>query len=225
MPPDFEETLNTMFQECNPYKYGDRNQSLFISRVRDTKTLQALGDEIGVTRERVRSICHSYIEFFAITANYQRLMLGQAEFDRRVLSKDIPCSINELNITKRAYKALVSAGIKNTSDIFALKDFQHLVAIPKVGISSAESIVAALKQYGFDVSCFEVPLYKKLTLNKLIRDMMYDCIPIQLYGERGENLGQYHSKEAIPHSLKKQEVLFIRPDWTRQIMTLTLRAC
>ena len=121
------------------YKFGkskekkDRNKDIYIQRVVEKRTLQAIGKKYGITKERVRQLVQLQRKYYEVP-------------DRVELMGDLPLNTKLYHTLKR-YKELETPIV-----LFIKKyDIEKLVKIPGIGPTAVCFLYKLLDERGYDV--------------------------------------------------------------------------
>ena len=127
------------------YKFGkskekkDRNKDIYIQRVVEKRTLQAIGKKYGITKERVRQVVQLQRKYYEVP-------------DRVVLMGDLPLNTKLYHTLKR-YKELETPIV-----LFIKKyDIEKLVKIPGIGPTAVCFLYKLLDERGYDVQNLWTP--------------------------------------------------------------------
>ena len=127
------------------YKFGkskekkDRNKDIYIQRVVDKRTLQAIGKKYGITKERVRQLVQLQRKYYEVP-------------DRVELMGDLPLNTKLYHTLKR-YKELETPIV-----LFIKKyDIEKLVKIPGIGPTAVCFLYKLLDERGYDVQNLWTP--------------------------------------------------------------------
>ena len=131
------------------YKFGKskekkaRNKDIYIQRVVEKRTLQAIGDKYGITKERVRQLVSMQKKYFEVP-------------DRVELIGDLPLN-TKLRIILDRYKEL------ETPIVLFIKKYnvEKLIKIPSVGPTSICLLYKLLDERGYDVQNLWTPRNRK----------------------------------------------------------------
>lgn len=133
---NFEQQFDVL---CNIAKIKEEQKQIIISRFRDKKTLQAIGDEIGMTREGVRSSQRSAL-----------VKLQQALLKNISVTVYPQSLIEDLSISDRAAKKLHNVGVHTVDDLLS-KDLKFFFDLKGVGVGILSEIIFAFFQAKFSV--------------------------------------------------------------------------
>jgi hypothetical protein len=127
------------------YKFGkskekkDRNKDIYIQRVVEKRTLQAIGKKYGITKERVRQVVQLQRKYYEVP-------------DRVELMGDLPLNTKLYHTLKR-YKELETPIV-----LFIKKyDIEKLVKIPGIGPTAVCFLYKLLDERGYDVQNLWTP--------------------------------------------------------------------
>ena len=127
------------------YKFGkskekkDRNKDIYIQRVVEKRTLQAIGKKYGITKERVRQLVQLQRKYYEVP-------------DRVELMGDLPLNTKLYHTLKR-YKELETPIV-----LFIKKyDIEKLVKIPGIGPTAVCFLYKLLDERGYDVQNLWTP--------------------------------------------------------------------
>jgi len=127
------------------YKFGkskekkDRNKDIYIQRVVEKRTLQAIGKKYGITKERVRQLVQLQRKYYEVP-------------DRVELMGDLPLNTKLFHTLKR-YKELETPIV-----LFIKKyDIEKLVKIPGIGPTAVCFLYKLLDERGYDVQNLWTP--------------------------------------------------------------------
>ena len=127
------------------YKFGkskekkDRNKDIYIQRVVEKRTLQAIGKKYGITKERVRQLVQLQRKYYEVP-------------DRVELMGDLPLNTKLYHTLKR-YKELETPIV-----LFIKKyDIEKLVKIPGIGPTAVCFLYKLLDERGYDVQNLWAP--------------------------------------------------------------------
>ena len=127
------------------YKFGkskekkDRNKDIYIQRVVEKRTLQAIGKKYGITKERVRQVVQLQRKYYEVP-------------DRVELMGDLPLNTKLYHTLKR-YKELETPIV-----LFIRKyDIEKLVKIPGIGPTAVCFLYKLLDERGYDVQNLWTP--------------------------------------------------------------------
>ena len=127
------------------YKFGkskekkDRNKDIYIQRVVEKRTLQAIGKKYGITKERVRQLVQLQRKYYEVP-------------DRVELMGDLPLNTKLYHTLKR-YKELETPIV-----LFINKyDIEKLVKIPGIGPTAVCFLYKLLDERGYDVQNLWAP--------------------------------------------------------------------
>ena len=127
------------------YKFGkskekkDRNKDIYIQRVVEKRTLQAIGKKYGITKERVRQLVQLQRKYYEVP-------------DRVELMGDLPLNTKLYHTLKR-YKELETPIV-----LFINKyDIEKLVKIPGIGPTAVCFLYKLLDERGYDVQNLWTP--------------------------------------------------------------------
>ena len=127
------------------YKFGkskekkDRNKDIYIQRVVEKRTLQAIGKKYGITKERVRQLVQLQRKYYEVP-------------DRVELMGDLPLNTKLYHTLKR-YKELETPIV-----LFIKKyDIEKLVKIPGIGPTGVCFLYKLLDERGYDVQNLWTP--------------------------------------------------------------------
>ena len=127
------------------YKFGkskekkDRNKDIYIQRVVEKRTLQAIGKKYGITKERVRQLVQLQRKYYEVP-------------DRVELMGDLPLN-TKLRLILGRYKEL------ETPIVLFIKKYnvEKLIKIPSVGPTSVCLLYKLLDERGYDVQNLWTP--------------------------------------------------------------------
>ena len=127
------------------YKFGkskekkDRNKDIYIQRVVEKRTLQAIGKKYGITKERVRQLVQLQRKYYEVP-------------DRVELMGDLPLNTKLYHTLKR-YKELETPIV-----LFIKKyDIEKLIKIPGIGPTAVCFLYKLLDERGYDVQNLWTP--------------------------------------------------------------------
>lgn len=127
------------------YKFGkskekkDRNKDIYIQRVVEKRTLQAIGKKYGITKERVRQLVQLQRKYYEVP-------------DRVELMGDLPLNTKLFHTLKR-YKELETPIV-----LFIKKyDIEKLIKIPGIGPTAVCFLYKLLDERGYDVQNLWTP--------------------------------------------------------------------
>ena len=127
------------------YKFGkskekkDRNKDIYIQRVVEKRTLQAIGKKYGITKERVRQLVQLQRKYYEVP-------------DRVELMGDLPLNTKLYHTLKR-YKELETPIV-----LFIKKyDIEKLIKIPGIGPTAVCFLYKLLDERGYDVQNIWTP--------------------------------------------------------------------
>ena len=127
------------------YKFGkskekkDRNKDIYIQRVVEKRTLQAIGKKYGITKERVRQLVQLQRKYYEVP-------------DRVELMGDLPLNTKLYHTLKR-YKELETPIV-----LFIKKyDIEKLVKIPGIGPTAVCFLYKLLDERGYEVQNLWTP--------------------------------------------------------------------
>jgi len=127
------------------YKFGkskekkDRNKDIYIQRVVEKRTLQAIGKKYGITKERVRQLVQLQRKYYEVP-------------DRVELMGDLPLNTKLFHTLKR-YKEL------ETPIVLFIKKYniEKLIKIPGIGPTAVCFLYKLLDERGYDVQNLWTP--------------------------------------------------------------------
>ena len=127
------------------YKFGkskekkDRNKDIYIQRVVEKRTLQAIGKKYGITKERVRQLVQLQRKYYEVP-------------DRVELMGDLPLNTKLYHTLKR-YKEL------ETPIVLFIKKYniEKLIKIPGIGPTAVCFLYKLLDERGYDVQNLWTP--------------------------------------------------------------------
>lgn len=133
---NFEQQFNVL---CNEAKVKEEQKQIIISRFRDKKSLQTIGNEIGMTREGVRVAQKSAL-----------LKLQQTLFKNINVAIYPQSFIEDLSISDKAARKLHNVGIHTVED-FISKDLNFFFNLKSVGVGILPEIIFAFFQAKFSL--------------------------------------------------------------------------
>ena len=176
LPADFEISLEYTLWKLS--KQHERGVEILLKRYRDKKSYEQIGNEYGVTRERVRQIVARMIRYLRHPSRLNIIrhgisgmidIHGQEEYkkgynlgyrDGYSSAKDEEVSykatverlnpnIEDMDLSVRSFNCLMRAGLKTANDIAKL-DFNQLSRIRNLGRKSLNEVVQRMEELGFD---------------------------------------------------------------------------
>lgn len=184
LPDDYAVSLEFVVLEMS--QKHERSMAILLMRYKDQKTLKQIGDEYGVTVERVRQCIAKMLRFMrhpdrigfiiygirgmmerkeqkAYRDGYQcglsdgiKSVKGEVKL-QEVTVERYNYPLEEMDFSVRSFNCLKRAGIKTASDIAKL-DFYQLSRICNLGKKSIDEIVSKMKYLGYNTSALEQPL-------------------------------------------------------------------
>lgn len=111
-------------QAMTTIKLNDRVQEVLFQRYRDGRTLQAIGDPLGITRERVRQLIQKGIRIIHARRLDVASILETGALQR--LKNEVPLSSTSLR--KKYVEDLAALGIHSIGDLRATPDYEMFAA-------------------------------------------------------------------------------------------------
>ena len=145
---------------------SDRERTILNLRYRDRKSYNAIGEQYGITGQRIRQICHNGMRKIRRSPRLKTMLLESApeykELDKahrkkpdpmilleKILQGDI--LLDELDLDSRSLFALSRSGHRTVGDVLAHKEKSELMEIYNFGEKSYEAVIKALEEKGYDV--------------------------------------------------------------------------
>lgn len=129
-----------------------RQQQMFNARYKEDKTLDAIGDSLGITKEDVRQAINCVLRKISIPSNLDFIIYGYTtNFERgkrvnRNIFWEHHQNIPPLRFSPRTYNALQRAGKTTIADlIYTTED--EFYAIPNIGGKCVSEIVSKVSDF------------------------------------------------------------------------------
>lgn len=129
-----------------------RQQQIFNLRYKDEKTLDAIGDSLGITKEGVRQAINHVLKKISIPSSLNFIIYGYAANLEREKQKDKNFSwehhqnIPPLRLSPRTYNALQRAGKTTIADLIDATE-DELYATPNIGGKCVAEIVSKVSDF------------------------------------------------------------------------------
>ena len=128
----------------------ERDQQIIYKRFKENKSLQKIGDELSLTRERVRQLLFRALRSLQRQESRRLILFGRKDYDARQaqqaeLRRKAP-PIEELELDTRSYNALRHAKILTIPQLVHLSD-KELSQIPNLGAKSFKTTRKAIEKY------------------------------------------------------------------------------
>lgn len=128
----------------------ERDQEIVNKRFKEHKTLQQIGDELSLTRERVRQLLFRALKSMQRQESRRYIIFGRKGYDSKIAQaqeakrKNPP--IEELDLDTRSYNALRHAKILTIPQLSQKTD-EELLKVKCFGVKSLKLTRKALNRY------------------------------------------------------------------------------
>lgn len=139
--PDFDATMKFILKK----HMQDRDISIILMRYRDKQTKKYIAQYFHVSTARIAEIINKAINLLKLSDDIIKFGLAKYTLNGGLT---INSTINELNLSIRAYNSLYQSGIRQVKDITTLSR-RELLDIYNLGYVSANEIINTLAEKGY----------------------------------------------------------------------------
>lgn len=139
------------------HSLGERKCDVLKKFYRDNMTMEEIGEEYGVTRERIRQSLEKSKRELSSPDMRKYLIYGVKGVERMRLYGGMPCelaniTVGNMGLSIRSQNCLSCAGAKTAQDVYKMG--KELRNVRNLGLKSREEVIGWFEERGIDTNVF-----------------------------------------------------------------------